>query len=75
MPCSNRFSLCLLVSFALLIAVFPVPSASAQNTDDDVHIKPRIEPKPATDNIKELEQGFSPHTKPLKSTEIGRAHV
>jgi Ca-activated chloride channel family protein len=27
-----------------------------------------VEPKPATDTIKELEQGFSPHTKPLKST-------
>jgi Ca-activated chloride channel family protein len=68
MPRSNRFSLYLLVSLALLIAMFPVATARAQNTDDDVHIKPRVEPKPATDTIKELEQGFSPHTKPLKST-------
>jgi hypothetical protein len=37
----------------------------AQNTEDDVHIKPRIEPKPPSNGIKELEAGFSPHTKPL----------
>ncbi len=65
---TNRFSVC--VSFLALIALLVcLPSMGyAQNTDDDVHIKPRIEAKPASDGIKELEANFSPHTRPLKST-------
>src|SRR6201987_1615304 len=64
----NGFCVCvsLLAVFVLLVGL---PSAMyAQNTDDDVHIKPRIDPKPASDGIKELEKEFSPHTRPLKST-------
>jgi hypothetical protein len=48
-----------------------VPVARAQNTDDDVHIKPRIEPKPASDtaNISELEAEFQPaHQTALKAS-------
>ena len=58
----------LLLTGAVVLGGIATPGAWAQNTDDDVHIKPRIEPKPTKDSIKELEQGFSPHTKPLKST-------
>src|SRR6201984_3634602 len=67
---SNRFSVWVSV-FAvvvLLVAGLQGPILRAQNTEDDVHIKPRIEPKPPSDGIKELEKVFSPHTKPLKST-------
>src|SRR5882762_10287504 len=71
MLCSNRFPVyvCLVVLLTILVGL-QVPIAHAQNTDDDVHIKPRIEPKPTSDtaNIKELEAGFSPHTKPLKAS-------
>ncbi|HMK24227.1 MAG TPA: VWA domain-containing protein, partial [Terriglobales bacterium] len=65
---SSVIPLSLLVLAAVLLGGFAVPGTFAQNTDDDVHIKPRIEPKPAKDDIKELEHEFSPHTKPLKST-------
>ena len=65
---SKCLSFFLLVTVAVVLGGIAPPGAWAQNTDDDVHIKPRIEPKPAKDSIKELEQGFSPHTKPLKST-------
>ena len=64
----SSLSFFLLLTVAVVLGGIAAPRALAQNTDDDVHIKPRIEPKPAKDNIKELEQGFSPHTKPLKST-------
>src|SRR5438552_7114767 len=65
---TDRFSVCVSV-LALLVLLIGLPTAMyAQNTDDDVHIKPRMEPKPPSDGIKELEAGFSPHTKPLKST-------
>ncbi len=71
MLCSRRFPvyLCLIALLTMLLGL-QVPVARAQNTDDDVHIKPRIEPKPTSDtaNIKELEAGFSPHTKPLKAS-------
>jgi len=71
MLCSRRFPVyvCLIALVTMLLGV-QIPVAWAQNTDDDVHIKPRIEPKPASDtaNIKELEAGFSPHTKPLKAS-------
>ena len=67
---SSHFSVwvSLLAVVALLVLGLQGPILRAQNTDDDVHIKPRIEPKPPSDGIKELEAGFSPHTKPLKST-------
>jgi Ca-activated chloride channel homolog len=65
---SSVLPLCLLGIIAVALGGLAVPGAVAQNTDDDVHIKPRIEPKPAKDDIKELEHEFSPHTKPLKST-------
>ena len=71
MLCSRRFPVyvCLIALLTMLVGL-QVPVARAQNTDDDVHIKPRIEPKPTSDtaNIKELEAGFSPHTKPLKAS-------
>ena len=65
---TDRFSVCVSV-LALLVLLIGLPTAMyAQNTDDDVHIKPRMEPKPPSDGIKELEKDFSPHTRPLKST-------
>jgi Ca-activated chloride channel homolog len=66
----SSLSLCLLALIGLLMVGLQAPMLRAQNTDDDVHIKPRIEPRPTSDgiHIKELEAGFSPHTKPLKST-------
>ncbi len=71
MLCSNRLPvyLCFLVLVTVLSGL-QVQVAQAQNTDDDVHIKPRIEPKPTSEssNIKELEAGFSPHTRPLKAS-------
>ena len=71
MLCSKHFPvyLCLVALLTMLFGL-QVPVARAQNTDDDVHIKPRIEPKPASDtaNIKELEANFSPHTRPLKAS-------
>jgi Ca-activated chloride channel homolog len=71
MLCSNRFPvyLCLLALVTVLLGL-QVQVALAQNTDDDVHIKPRIEPRPSSEssNIKELEAGFSRHTRPLKAS-------
>ena len=71
MLCSKHFPayLCLVALLTMLFGL-QVQVAQAQNTDDDVHIKPRIEPKPASDtaNIKELEANFSPHTRPLKAS-------
>ena len=59
----------LAVLVPLLVLLIGLPTAMyAQNTDDDVHIKPRMEPKPPSDGTKELEKDFSPHTRPLKST-------
>ncbi len=64
---SDRFFLCvsLFSVLVLLLVCLPCPSAWAQNTDDDVHIKPRIAPKPVSpDAIKE--SGFASHERPLK---------
>ena len=62
------FSLTILLIVAVALSGIVAPGAWAQNADDDVHIKPRIQPRPAKDDIKELEKEFSPHTKPMKST-------
>src|SRR6266481_2775547 len=52
-------------ALALLLVCLPGQTVWAQNTDDDVHIKPRIAPKPASaDEIKE--SGFASHDRPLK---------
>src|SRR6201993_2710324 len=65
----SRVSVCVsMFAIAALLIGLQGPMVRAQNTEDDVHIKPRIEPKPAKDDIKALEHEFSPHTKPLKST-------
>jgi Ca-activated chloride channel family protein len=64
---ANRFSLSAL---AILVVTLPLvslqcPMIWAQNTEDDVHIKPRIEAKPTTvDAVKE--SGFASHTRPFK---------
>src|ERR1700741_3882843 len=67
---SSRFSVwvSLFAVVALLVLGLQGPILHAQNTDDDVHIKPRIEPKPPSDGIRELEAGFRRHTQALKST-------
>ena len=53
----NRFRLCSSFSSALValsVVSLQVPVARAQNTDDDVHIKPRVAPKPSnSDEIKD----------------------
>jgi len=51
----------LLLAFTLVVGA----GAWAQNTDDDVHIKPRVESKPADVEIVK-ESGFAAHTKPFK---------
>ena len=64
---SNRFTLftVLFTLVALSVLSLQVPVAQAQNTDDDVHIKPRVAPKPAnSDEIKE--SGFASHERPMK---------
>src|SRR6516162_2575861 len=68
MLCSRVLSLSVLLIVAVGLGSSAASGAWAQNADDDVHIKPRIQPRPATDDIKELEKEFSPHTKPMKST-------
>src|ERR1700675_2470579 len=65
---SNRFSVCVCLLALVALVGLQARQAVAQNTDDDVHIKPRIEPNPKCDGIKDLEANFSPHTRPLKST-------
>src|ERR1700752_3788521 len=65
---SSALSLSIVVIVAIAMGGFATPATWAQNADDDVHIKPRIQPRPAKDDIKDLEKEFSPHTKPMKST-------
>jgi Ca-activated chloride channel family protein len=53
-----------LVSAVLLVGL-ALPTAWAQNTEDDVHIRPRVESKPTnSDSVKEND--LNPHTRPLK---------
>jgi Ca-activated chloride channel homolog len=60
----DAFAICVVL---LLRAGLSGPVIWAQNTDDDVHIKPRIEAKPAdTDAVKE--SGFASHTRPFKAS-------
>src|SRR5205807_8364998 len=65
----SRVSVCVrvLAIVALLIIGLQRPRARAQNTADDVHIKPRTETKPPSHGTKELEAGCSPDRKPPKS--------
>ena len=50
---------------ALLLVGIVCPRLLAQNTEDDVHIRPRVESKPAnSDNVKE--NSLSAHSRPLK---------
>ncbi|HXY48545.1 MAG TPA: VWA domain-containing protein [Terriglobales bacterium] len=50
---------------AMLLVGFAPPAAWTQNTEDDVHIRPRLESKPTnSDSVKE--NGLNPHTRPLK---------
>src|SRR5579871_5843809 len=64
---SDRFSLKVLSSLFIALAVFlACPVARAQNTDDDVHIKPRIVPKPETAADVVKESGFTTHERPMK---------
>jgi len=50
---------------AVLVVGLALPAARAQNTEDDVHIRPRVESKPAnSDSVKEND--LNPHTRPLK---------
>jgi Ca-activated chloride channel family protein len=63
----DRFSLSVLLSLFVALALFATgPVLQAQNTEDDVHIKPRIVPKPdsAPDVVKE--SGFASHERPMK---------
>ena len=62
----HRFSLYVSL-FSITLWVMCLPVVQAQNTVDDVHIQPRVEPKPATpDAVKE--SGFASHTRPYKSS-------
>ncbi len=67
---TNRLSLCALsISVvALLFVNLQGPAMWAQNTDDDVHIKPRIEAKPAVTTNEVKESGFASHTRPFKTS-------
>ena len=50
---------------AIWLVGFALSAAWTQNTEDDVHIRPRVESKPAnSDSVKE--NGLNPHTRPLK---------
>jgi Ca-activated chloride channel homolog len=63
----DRFSLKVLLSLLVVLSIFATcPGMRAQNTDDDVHIKPRVVPKPdsASDVVKE--SGFTSHERPMK---------
>ena len=52
MLCTNRFSASVFLSLMVLLLTLSGPSIWAQNTDDDVHIKPRTAPKPeGTDRV------------------------
>ena len=74
-PCKNgirtmlrthRFSLYVSL-FSITFLMLCLPATWAQNTDDDVHIQPRVESKPAVpDAVKE--SGFASHTRPYKSS-------
>ena len=66
---THRFSLYLALfsAITLLLLALQGPVIWAQNTVDDVHIQPRVEPKPANvDAVKE--SGFTSHTRPYKSS-------
>jgi Ca-activated chloride channel homolog len=65
---THRFSrLVSLFSTITLLFALQGPKISAQNTADDVHIQPRVEPKPGNvDAVKEA--GFASHTRPYKSS-------
>jgi len=63
---THRFSLYVSL-FSITLLVVCLPMVQAQNTVDDVHIQPRVEPKPTTpDAVKE--SGFASHTRPYKSS-------
>jgi Ca-activated chloride channel family protein len=65
---NDRFTLKVLLALFVALAILGTcPVVRAQNTDDDVHIKPRIVPKPdtaAADVVKE--SGFTSHERPMK---------
>jgi Ca-activated chloride channel family protein len=65
---TNRFSASVFLFFlmALLVAALPGSRIWAQNTDDDVHIKPRTAPKPETAADVVKESGFTSHERPMK---------
>ncbi len=66
---THRFSpvLCLFSATTLLLLTLQAPQLWGQNTEDDVHIQPRVESKPAVpDEVKE--SGFASHTRPYKSS-------
>ena len=63
---THRFSLYVSL-FSITLLVVCLPMVQAQNTVDDVHIQPKVEPKPTTpDAVKE--SGFASHTRPYKSS-------
>lgn len=69
MLCTSRFSLYLsLLSVLALVIVGTSLPVWAQNTDDDVHIKPRIEPKPLATADLVKESGLSSHLPSIKAT-------
>jgi Ca-activated chloride channel homolog len=64
---NDRFSLYVFLSIVMLFTtVFFSAALRAQNTDDDVHIKPRIVPKPDSAAEVVKESGFTSHERPMK---------
>ena len=69
MLCINRFSLYVSLLSVLAFAILGISRPIwAQNSDDDVHIKPRIELKPAANADQVKESGFASHMPAIKST-------
>jgi len=64
MLCGNRFSAWVYFTILLTVSACCIFPAVAQNSNDDVHIQPRIQPQPAPEP--EGDQSLRTHTKPYK---------
>ncbi len=64
MLCGKRFSVRVSFAVLLLIAVCCSIPTSAQNSTEDVHIQPRVQPQPPKEP--EGDPSLKTHTKPLK---------
>ncbi|MGH9643989.1 MAG: hypothetical protein ACRD3Q_16395, partial [Terriglobales bacterium] len=62
----ESFSVRVVFTILLIVAVFYAFPAQAQNSTEDVHIQPRIQPPAPKDPLAEGDPSLRTHTKPVK---------